>query len=200
MEHAQDTERDHIEHDKLQAYFDRELGPGETTIVARHVKECAQCGKALRRLERLSALVVREAERASEDPSLEGLYARVQDGIAKQKRAGFGERLSVWTSEVLEHHRKPVVASLGLAIAAAAAAILVLQPFKGNDTHAPKTKIVRAGGTHVTPAPATPGTSSVLAYDFGDNAGTVFNVEDDSGGEYAVVWIDEAPSDDRGSH
>ena len=46
---------EHIDDDKLQAYFDHELGTGETKIVATHVAECAECAKQLRRLEQLSS-------------------------------------------------------------------------------------------------------------------------------------------------
>ncbi len=187
-------EVEHIDDDRLQAFFDRELGTGETKLVSAHVAECAECAKRVRKLERLSAIFARTAEDAGAEPELAGMYARVRAGIAKQEKAGFGERLRVWTSEVVEH-RKSVIVSVGAAAAVAAAAVIVvLQPFKGDDTGShPKV----ATPTHTT---AGPGSSTVTAYDFGANAGTVFNVEDDSGGEYAVVWIDEAPSADEGAH
>lgn len=186
---------EHIDDDRLQAFFDHELGTGETKIVGAHVTECAECGKRLRRLERLSAIFARTAEDAGAEPELAGMFERVRAGIAKQDKAGFGERFRVWTSEVIEH-RKSVVVSVGAAAAVAAAAVIVvLQPFKGDDTHGSTTKVATP-----TTAQATPGTSTVLAYDFGANAGTVFNVEDDTGGEYAVVWIDEAPAGGEGGH
>jgi len=186
---------EHIDDDQLQAFFDHELGAGATKIVGAHVSECAECAKRVRKLERLSALFARTAEDAAAEPELAQMFDRVRAGIASQQKAGFGERLRVWTSEVIEH-RKSVVVSVGAAAAVAAAAVIVvLQPFKGDDTHGSATKVVTP-----TTAPATPGTSTVLAYDFGVNAGTVFNVEDDSGGEYAVVWIDEAPPGDEGGH
>lgn len=186
---------EHIDDDRLQAFFDHELGTGETKIVGAHVKECRECAKRVERLERLSAIFARTAEDAAAEPELADMFARVRAGIAKQDKAGFGERLRVWTSEVIEH-RKSVLVSVGAAAAVAAAAVIVvLQPFKGDDPNTDGTKIVR----HTT-APATPGTSTVLAYDFGANAGTVFNVEDDSGGEYAVVWIDEAPEGGEAGH
>lgn len=88
---------------------------------------------------------------------------------------------------------------VGVLAAAAAAAIIYLNPLGTNPTEVATTE-----PTTVTPPEAIEAQASaelqqteVLAVDFGANVGTVFSVEGDEGARYAVVWLaDESEKDD----
>jgi hypothetical protein len=184
------TMSEHLDDDTLQRYFDRELGAGETTLARRHLAECRTCAHSLRRLERLHALFATAAEQGADDaaPELDAMFAAVREGIARQEKAGFGERFRVLVSETFEHKKHVWIPAT--TIAAAAAVILAVLVTRGG-TPAPGPEAV-AMGTGQEPIRG----SEVLSADFAAGAaGTVFTVEGAEGeAPVAVVWIaDEAP-------
>ena len=185
------TMAEHIDDEKLQRYFDGEATAGETTLVRRHLAECALCAHALKRLERLHALFTTTAAADADDaaPELEAMFAKVREGISRQGSAGFGERLRVLTSEVVEHKKHVWIPAMTMAAAAAVAlAVLV-----GRGGPADETQRAAIGtGQEVPEAVANRG-SEVLSADFADGtAGTVFTVEGAAGeAPVAVVWIND---------
>jgi hypothetical protein len=181
---------EHLDEDTLQRYFDRELGAGETTLARRHLTECRSCAHSLRRLERLHALFADASEQGADDaaPELDAMFAAVREGIARQEKAGFGERFRVLVSETFEHKKHVWIPAT--TIAAAAAVILAVLVTRGG-TPAPGPEVV-AMGTGQEPIRG----SEVLSADFAAGAaGTVFTVEGAEGeAPVVVVWIaDEAP-------
>jgi len=190
MNTRETTMSDHLDDDTLQRYFDRELGAGEMTLARRHLAECRACTQSLRRLERLHALFATAAEQDAADaaPELGAMFAAVREGIARQEKAGFGERFRVLASETFEHKKHVWIPAT--TIAAAAAVILAVLVTRGG-APAPGPEAV-AMGTGQEPVRG----SEVLSAEFAAGAaGTVFTVEGAEGeAPVAVVWIaDEAP-------
>lgn len=195
------TMYDHIDDEKLQRYFDGETRTGETTLVRRHLAECHACGLALTRLERLHALftTTTDADTQAAAPELEAMYAKVHEGIARQGKAGLGERLRVLTSEVVEYKKHVWIPAMTIA-AAAVVVLAVLVDRSGTVAEHPGAMARRTGQEPAQAlAAATPGErrgSEVLSADFADGAaGTVFTVQGAAGeAPVAVVWInDETP-------
>ncbi len=183
---------DHLDDDTLQRHFDGELGAGQATLVRQHLAECRPCTQSLRRLERLHALFAAAAEQDAADaaPELDAMFAAVREGIARQEKAGFGERFRVIASETLAHKKHVWVPAA--TIAAAAAVILAVLVGRVGPT-APGPQAL-AMGTGQEPLRG----SEVLSAEFADGAaGTVFTLEGSAGeAPVAVVWIaDEAPGD-----
>jgi|GEM_PF-1933102 len=192
MNTQETTMSDHVDDEKLQRYFDGETAPGETTLVRRHLAECRVCALSLTRLERLHALFTTAAEADAEDaaPELEAMFAKVREGIAKQPKAGFGERLRVLTSEVVEHKKHVWIPAMTMA----AAAVVALAVLVGNGG----SEVPRPGAVAIVPGTGQEPMrgSEVLSAVFADGAaGTVFTVEGAAGeAPVAVVWInDEEP-------
>lgn len=194
------TMSDHVDDEKLQRYFDGETTAGETTLVRRHLAECGTCAQGIARLEKLHALFTTAAKSDADDvaPELEAMFAKVREGIALAQskgegKAGFGERLRVLTSELVEHKKRVWIPAMTMA-AAAVVALAVLVGRGGSGEVGPRA--VAHTGQEPAQALADARGSEVISADFGEGAaGTVFTVEGAAGeAPVAVVWInDEEP-------
>ena len=121
------------------------------------------------------------------------MFAKVREGIARQGKAGFGERLRVLTSEIVEHKKRVWVPAMTMA-AAAVVALAVLVGRGGSVDVGPRA-IARTGQEPMQALADARG-SEVISADFAEGAaGTVFTVEGAAGeAPVAVVWInDEEP-------
>ena len=162
---------EHIENDKLQLFFDAELSESESSVVRLHVEQCDACGTQLRSMQELRHLFELNADHITSDLKSDELFASITKEIEKQERAGFGERFRVWANEFYEH-RKVVWAPAAAALTVAAVALLWVAPWKSH--HHRRHRDLELTGTEV------------VHVDFGQNTGTVFEVEG-----VAVVWIDD---------
>ncbi len=182
-----------LDDDTLQRYYDGELSPVEERAVRARVESDASAQARLAELEKLSGILRMAADEMGEGLDSNALFAGIQTGIKKDEQAGFGGKFQVIREEWSEHRRGAVI-GLGFAGAVAAAALLaVLTPGTPSSD-----ELARSAAKHektrlaeVTPAeaPRVSG-SSVENVDFGENTGTVFEIESE-GVKTAVVWIAE---------
>ena len=169
---------EHLDDEKLQRYFDGETASGESTVVKRHLDECADCMKRFQKLQTLRSLFAEMVSDVSEAPAFDAMYANIRAGVEKQKNAGFGERFKLLVNDTVTYNRRAVVSTAAVMLAAAAALVIMWQTGSDNDDED-------------VPASAIRG-SEVEEVQFGmDGAGTVFQIENGDGTSAAVVWIND---------
>jgi anti-sigma factor RsiW len=171
-----------LDDDTLQRYYDGELPVKQAQAVQKLVEHSPEAQRRLRELSRLGDLVRMAAVEAASSLDANALFSRIEAGIGEQKRLGFGEHLRVISAEWREHRRGMLVPMLGAAAAAAAALAIVLVPRHAEEPG-------------VGSRPVTPDLGGLVAHgtrvenvDFGNNTGTVFEI-DNEGVAAAVVWI-----------
>jgi len=202
-----------LDDDKLQRYFDGEL-PEEDAAEVKAALEGSDDDRArLATLERLHELVTVYAKHQHPGVASDEIFEGISSGIATEIAEGRHETLSPVVSigpttppvSIADQRNEPVerwkVWVPALVGAAAAAAVVVFalggesasRSDEGATTasvHEPTVLIEDLGEEDpgVTIVEAPQGTS-VEEVDFGDNVGTVFEVEGDAGEPIAVVWI-----------
>lgn len=182
-----------LDDDTLQRFYDGDLSPLEERTVRAMIDSDPAAQKRLARLERLSEMFSLAAEDMGGQLDSSALFAGIQADIKRQETLGFGERLKVVAGEWIEHKRGAVI-SIGAAAAIAAAALLVVmtpgadsenqarnmpQPREEKKMRVAEAEPVKAGAQHG---------SQIENVDFGQNTGTVFEIENE-GVTTAVVWI-----------
>jgi anti-sigma factor RsiW len=181
-----------LDDDTLQRYYDGELSPVEERAVRARVESDASAQARLAELEKLSGMLRMAADEMGEGLDSNALFAGIQSGIKKDVEAGFGGKLEVVREEWSEHRRGAVI-GLGFAGAVAAAALLmVLAPgvSPSDELSRSASKPEKTRLAEVMPAQPRVSGSSVENVDFGENTGTVFEIESE-GVKTAVVWIAE---------
>jgi len=187
-----------IEDDLLQRYYDGELSPVEERSVQSRVDRDPDAQQRLRKLARLSECVQEAALEMGREVNSDALFAGISEGIAKDGGKGKPGNFEVIAGEWAEH-KQTTWLPLALGGTAAAAALLFVLLSSGGPatqvaTDTPPAATVDASTQHspvkvAEHAPAQPPAgSSVEDVDFGDNAGTVFEIET-RGITTAVVWI-----------
>ena len=159
----------------LSRYLDDELGASDRAAVRALLERDADARARLGRMTRVRALMRSAAEEhvAEADDALDGLWARVERGIAADAAPlGWAERARAWWSEFVEHRRAIwVPASAAVAVATVVAVI----GLRGGD---------------VTETPALRG-SQVVAVSFGEGGGTVYEVPADGDATTVVIWMND---------
>jgi negative regulator of sigma E activity len=194
-----------LDDERLQRYFDGELPEEEAEQIRRALEESDEAQSQLAQLGRLRDMMRMAAEDIPELSS-EDLYERVRSGIEEDKQSGHGEGLQVIqgggqarSSRPAPRRRGPMITG-GVVAVAAAALLVVLRPWAGEDgpqgTPQPTadnqaTKERDKAPERYAVVEETPQGSEVVEVDFGGNTGTVFNVEGGSGEPVAVVWIND---------
>lgn len=190
------SDQEHIHDDQLQMYFDAELGDGESTIVRRHLVGCSECKGRLRAMEQLHSFFEMAAEDVSTDLPSEELFAKIKAGLAESKpglKTIEGGRATPAPATGLKRSAWVPIA-VGFAVAAAVLIGVIISTENDDDDVARPVPPRRAPEVLVQEVPVG---TSVHDVDFGENTGTVFQVEGDDGGSLAVVWInDDVPGED----
>jgi anti-sigma factor RsiW len=182
-----------LDDDTLQRYYDGELSPVEERAVRARVESDASAQARLAELEKLSALLRTAADEMGAGLDSNALFAGIQADLKKDAQLGAGAKLRVIREEWSEHRRGAVIGLAFAGAVAAAALLAVLTPGPG-----PSDELARSASrpektrlAEVTPpAQPRPSGSSVENVDFGENTGTVFEIESE-GVKTAVVWIAE---------
>ncbi len=163
-----------VDHDQLQRYFDDELSTQEAAEVQKHLEGSPESTAELRQLGQIRAAMQEASAEWTAEVDSNALFARIEQDIDAAPAA---PPLKVIRGGGV----KRVYQGLGFGLAAAAAILIAVLTWPD-----------RQGPTSPTPPPVvvTRG-SEVLEVDFGNNTGTVFEVEGAVGQPLAVVWIDD---------
>ncbi len=182
--------------ERLFRYHDGDLSASEDSEVRRLLERDPEAQRLLRRTERLGE-VLREALGAADEEALgevpsEAMFRRIEERLGERGLEGDAADRSSEAAPPTRPSRLRVVpggrsrwvaAGVGAAVfAAAAAAVLVLWPAR-DAAHPGAPPLAH----RVVPAAG----SEVEEVDFGENAGTVFEVRGEAGQPLAVVWIEE---------
>ena len=204
-----------LEDDRLQRYFDGDLDEAEAEEVRRALDVSENDRARLAALEHLHGLLADETLQPRLDGSeASALFDRIEASLGSSKEAGDetaprpalrvvdGGGDSEATVPVegapLESGRpyRPEAWRIAVPAAVALAAAAALALFLARDSEAPPNGDFVAEQNlrpHVEDPSLTvvepPHGSEVVEVDFGDNAGTVFEVEGSAGEPIAVVWI-----------
>jgi anti-sigma factor RsiW len=175
---------DHVEDDILQRYFDGELSGKRCEGVQEHLESCELCQKRQESLSKLHELFAQNAEELARDVNFDLLYRRVASEIARQKPAGLLEKLRAWWEGL--NAWQPRVWAPATAVALAAVALVVF-------TRPREPELLESANGKQTPQSMVAATSSseIVRVDFGDKAGTVFEVALAEGITTAVIWIND---------
>jgi hypothetical protein len=201
-----------LDDDKLQQYFDGELAEAEAAEVQAALESSEDNRARLTALERLHELMAVHAKSQHPGIAADDIFARITSGIATEIAEGRHETLRPVVTHPplpvpeLAERDKPVEGWkvwIPAIVGAAAAAAVVAFALGGGDS----TSTDRSAGTTTVEEPTViieemdveegvtiveaPHGTSVEEVDFGDNVGTVFEVEGEAGEPIAVVWIME---------
>lgn len=196
--------------DRLQQYFDGELGSADAHAIERELESDAELRAKLEGLAHLRTLLVSAAEEQGDQLDSGAMWAAIEgrlggtaegddpmfpvEEVSEPGRAlgvirgGKAPETKARTEPKPQTEPKPRrnVVWIGVAATLAIAAAVLLVVMKPFDFAA------SGGGQQIAEAPP-PGTE-VEEVDFGYNTGAVFSVEGQEGERYAVVWIsDEKP-------
>lgn len=159
----------------LSRYLDGELGASEQASVRASLEGNGEGKARLARIMRVRALVRMAAEEhvAEADDAIDGLWARVEQGIASDRTPpAWTDRVRAWWGEFLEHRRNIWVPASAAVAVAAVVAVIGLR-----------------GGDGVQP-PVLRG-SQVVAVSFGEGGGTVYEVPADGNATTVVIWMND---------
>lgn len=179
---------DAIDDDRVQRLLDGDLAPGEADAARAELDDAGRAaldghrrlGEAMR-----AAARGRDAEAALRPDESDALFARITAAAAEPAEAEGAPRLRALPGGATAPRRPARGRWVGVgALAAAAAAVLAWLGSRPGPT-----PVADAGPAS---APAAEARTEVLAVDFGQNTGTVFEVEGDEGERLAVVvWIED---------
>ncbi len=189
-----------LDDDTLQRFYDGDLTPLEESTVRTMIGQDPAAQKRLAKLERLSEMFTLAAKDMGAGLDAGALFAGIQADIKRDETLGFGARMQVIAGEWVEHKRGAMIALGGATAIAAAALLMVLAPGQnaGDSTarNMPpprEEKKMRVAEAEPAKLPARQG-SQVENVDFGQNTGTVFEIENE-GVTTAVVWIADEEED-----
>lgn len=202
------SDHEHIPDDHLQMYFDAELPEGESSIVRRHLVGCGECKGRLRAMEQLHSFFEMAAEDVAADLPSDQMFAKIREGLARDSglRVVDGGATAAEAPKVKRSVWVPI--AVGFAVAAA---VLIGVLVNDGQNRAREEREARErqrrrptaiAHEEVAPQPPPvegPGGTSVHDVNFGENTGTVFQVEGEDGASLAVVWIndDEAGAEEN---
>ena len=179
---------EHVSDDTLQRHFDGELEPNERAEASAHIGSCDSCTARLRVLARLQELIRGAAQDAAADVNWQGMYERIEQATripAPAPAPAITSKPATATARA-RWFRGAGMSAAG-AIAIAAAALLMVyraDPDPGD------------GGLPDDGDLGLAGRSEIVHVDFGENAGTVFDIAFADGSSTPVVWINDDEDDD----
>ena len=206
---------EHLEDEKLQAFYDGELTAGEADAVRRAIEASDVAQAQLAQLGRLSDLLQIASEDVSLDLPADDMFAKISSTLGDEKRLGRnqgglrviegGKPRSVRPAATQTNRaRWGFMAGAGAIAAAAVMAFYFAasppaetarssHPDEGR-VQVADLQVVEHESSLTTVEEDAPHGSEVVEFDFGHNSGTIFHVEGDLGQPLAVVWIDDGGS------
>lgn len=195
-------------HDEpLQRLIDGDLSPEEEAALRAELSRGGAAAEELARLERLGTVMRAAGEQLQTQVDSEALFARIQAGIAadgevEATRAPAQDRGSESLLSRIFGHRVWIPAAGALALAAAVLMTIYrpVEPgeleaapgFPGGASDAPSKPAEPETPVEAAALPeSAPASSEVVQVDFGDNAGTVFDVALSGGASTPVIWIND---------
>jgi anti-sigma factor RsiW len=186
---------EHLSDELLQRHYDGDLSSSEDAEARAHLERCAECRAQLAAFTRLTGLLQLAAADAAREADFQGMFARIERGAAAA--VGDGERAvpipaargamtapAIVGAPAKIRRIRPMAPALGaLAIAAAAMLTVFRQDGPTDDVPADPEGEQLASLSH--------GRSEIVEIDFGDNAGTVFDIALADGSSVPVVWIND---------
>jgi anti-sigma factor RsiW len=165
--------------EKLQMFFDGELGPEEEASVRGSLEDSPEGTAQLREWERLRTAMKDVASDWAGELDSDALFARIENEIAAEAQPAEQPKPQQTAPPALRvvpgGRERRVWGGVATGFAAAAAIFLAVMAWPE---------------PHLDPTPVARG-SEVLEADFGSNTGTIFEVEGGAGESLAVVWIDD---------
>jgi anti-sigma factor RsiW len=182
----------HPSPEQLQRGYDGDITSQQAAELQRHLAICAQCQAdydAFGRLGQLLRWAAQEPVPARAEPDFKSMFAAISRAVALPAPAPVAEIRTLPMRRPTRWWSRPAPA-LGAVALAAAAALLVLR----QDNVLPNDAHVGDDG-HSYETVAQTGTE-VVSYDFGTNAGQVFDIPMSDGPAVPVVWIDDDEDDE----
>lgn len=194
----------HLEEERLHRYFDGDLRGGEAAAVAEHLASCDECSARHRTLSSLRSMLELAAAESARGVDFDAAYARIARGVREPRPVGLGERLSLWWRDLAEQRPSRLYVPLAGTLAAAAALLVVVlrgepapSPPQARQApaveDAPEEQLARPAPPRREKVMLASASSEVEQVDFGDNAGTVFEIALADGVSTPVVWINDEP-------
>jgi anti-sigma factor RsiW len=192
---------EHLTDELLQRHYDGELDDADIERVSAHLAGCETCMEREAVLDRLHALITMSAEDRANEMSFDGMFERIEAGIAAGKHGQTQAKTQAQAQAApsfakvvsLASYRRVVPAVAAFAVAAAVLLMVTVKPMDkgrvGATPEAPEAEQPEARTT--AEANVAPGRSEVLQVDFGSNAGTVFDIAMADGSSTPVVWIND---------
>jgi hypothetical protein len=201
----------HLEDDLLQRYSDGDLDGAEANDLAAKIEKSAVEKRRVKSLAQLGDFVRLRADDVSDDLDSDDLFASIEAALeetkaekktekAEKKGAAPEPEVSRGGLRVIEGGAEPtserparpeswkILLPAAALLAAAAVLIAVLNAGPDATEEVAVTTHVEEGTVTVVEAPHG---SEVVEVDFGENTGTVFEVEGSTGEPIAVVWISD---------
>jgi anti-sigma factor RsiW len=192
----------HLEEELLHRYFDGDLRGREASAVEQHLESCADCRAKEQALASLRGMIELAADDSARDVDFGALYSRIEQGIRAPQPAGLLERLAVWWRDLAEQKPAKLWVPAGM-LAAAALLIAILrggdEPERMQASTRPSPELEAAEQEDLARRAQPPREKQMLAtvsseieqVDFGDSAGTVFEIALADGVSTPVVWIND---------
>jgi anti-sigma factor RsiW len=187
----------HLDETLLHRYFDGELPASQVAAARAHLDACETCAKEHRALVRLREMISVAAVDIATELDANALFGRIEQGVRAEQTPPLWERVRVWWGEFIEHHTEvwmPLGAGLAAAAVIAVVAIRGGSPETGAGPSASQTPAVAPAPVARAPKPRPKvmlANSEVVQVDFGENAGTVFEIALAEGVSTPVVWIND---------
>ncbi len=167
------------EEERLQRFFDGELGPEEEEALRRELEGSPELAAELAEMEAMREAVRGAARERLMSLDSDALFARIEKELAEptpKSDATEKPALKLVAKAAKPRHGRGI--AIGLAAAAAVLLVVLARPANGPPS------VIDYG------VPTTQG-SEIVEIDFGSNTGTVFAVEGQAGRPVAVVWIND---------
>lgn len=173
----------HLSDELLQRHYDGELPPREDAEARAHLEHCAECRAQLAAFSRLSELLQLAAGDAARDADFQGMFERIERGARGATAAvGDGARAAPAPTRIRRFRR--MAPALGALAIAAAALLMVFR-------ESPPADEAQVDPEGEQLASLSPGRSEIVEIDFGNNAGTVFDIALADGSSVPVIWIND---------
>lgn len=180
----------HLSDELLQRHHDGDLSSSEEAEARAHLERCSECRAQVAALQRLRLFLQLSADEAAHDADFEGMFARIEraadgtSGSAQGKEERSAQVAQAPAPAPAKVRRiRPMGPALGALAIAAAALLMVFREGPPADD---------AGGEPQGEQLAMlPGRSEIVEIDFGNNAGTVFDIALEDGSSVPVVWIND---------
>ena len=182
---------EHVSDDQLQRHFDGELEPAEQAPARDHIAGCPDCSARLRGLEQMQRLLRMTAEDAAGSVNFAGMFERIEAAAALPEapvvRPAASHKPAAAKAQQRWWQRTSTMSAAGAVAVAAAVLLMVFQ----TDPEQPQLQ-------GETGDPTGDARSEITHVDFGENAGTVFEIALADGSSTPVVWINDDEDDLEG--